>query len=285
MTTDLEEQLTAGMREQVTGTAMSADVLGQATRRFRRRAATVRVGYALGVAGLAGALAAGLTLGGTSQPGGGKAPIVQAQPASVRLVNAVKASGAISYRVRLTTDYFTFEGAFDPRTATGYVRSANDAGILTELLIDGTRYIGTEPPAKGPKPTGEHEAYGRYGRYPGKYDRLSYGGEGGPVLGAAAPDPAGLLEALAKVDAVVTDKGDGTLRFEYTQRTKDGSTFTSGVVALDGAGRIAKVAIGGTWESTAKGSRQAGKFTTTTELSDYGVAVKVERPTDVVPAN
>jgi hypothetical protein len=40
-----------------------------------------------------------------------------------------------------------------------------------------------------------------------------------------------------------------------------------------------------TWRSTAKGRPDTGAMTATLELFDYGVEVKVQRPTDVVPAN
>ena len=63
----------------------------------------IRTGM-LGVAGLAGVLAVGLTAGG----GGGRAtqdpPAVQAEaPASLRLAKAAAASDNISYRMKLTT--------------------------------------------------------------------------------------------------------------------------------------------------------------------------------------
>ncbi|MFI7072595.1 hypothetical protein [Micromonospora sediminicola] len=37
-----------------------------------------------------------------------------------------------------------------------------------------------------------------------------------------------------------------------------------------------------TWQSTAKGRLDKGRFTSTPELFDYGVDVTVKRPTDVV---
>jgi hypothetical protein len=295
MNTDLEEQLIESMRHKVDGIALTGDVLERATRRHQRHTTRVRIGCALGVAGLAGALAAGLTLGDgvTPRHDAGKAPAVQTETASLRLVNAAVASDNISYRMRLKTgnqsgkDGLTYEGAFDPRTATGYVRMPQDDSVMTELLINGTRYIGGEPPLGplAPDKGTEHEKYGRYGQYPGKYDRLSLYGGADTVLGAAAPDPAALFKALKDADATTTENPDGTLHFEYTTRSKDGSTTTSGDVTLNADGRIAKVALAGTWRSTAKGRLDTGTFTATLELFDYGVAVKVERPKDVVPAN
>jgi hypothetical protein len=291
MNTDLEERLIDSMYHKVDGIALTSEVLGRATRRPRRPTTTVRIGYALGVAGLAGVLTAGLTLGNGATPrqDAGKAPAVQAEPASPRLVNAAAASDNISYRMRLKTGGpggLTYEGAFDPRIATGYVRAPQDDSVTTELLINGTRYIGGEPPLGPLSPDkGPGETYGRYGQYPGKYDRLSLYGGPDTVLGAAAPDPAALFKALKNADATTTENPDGTLHFEYTTQSKEGSTTTSGDVTLNADGRIAKVALTGTWQSTAKGRLDTGTFAATLELFDYGVKVKVKRPTDVVPAN
>jgi hypothetical protein len=287
MNTDLEERLSESMHHTVDGIALTSDVLGRATRRHQRRTTTIRIGYALGAAGLAGVLAAGLALGNGATPrqDAGKAPAVQAQPASLRLVNAAAASDNISYRIRLKTG-LTYEGAFDPRTATGYVRAPQDDSVMTELLIDGTRYVGGERPlGKLPSDKGPGETYGRYGQYPGKYDRLSLYGGSDTVLGAAAPDPAALFKALRKANAATTENPDGTLHFEYATKSKDGSSTTSGDVTINADGRIAKVALAEKWQSTAKGRLDTGTVTATLELFDYGLKVTVERPTDVVPAN
>ncbi|GAA4257017.1 hypothetical protein [Dactylosporangium darangshiense] len=294
MTTDLEEQLSAGMREHTAGLALSGDVLGRATRNHRRRAATVRAGYALGVAGLAGVLAAGLTLGGgggANDPAPKAAPpsVAQAQTPSLRLAAAAAASDDISYRIRLSSGAkgaqpLVYEGAFDPRTDTGYLRSTQEAGVLTELLIDGTRYIGTER-IPGHEPEGEHERYGRYAQYPGRYDRLSYDLSEQAVLGSTTADPASLFRALQAANATISQNPDGTLHFRIVQQSATDKIVQDGDVTLDANGRIARIAIAGTWESTAKGRLDKGEFTTTLELSDYGLAVTAQRPADVVPAN
>jgi hypothetical protein len=301
MTIDLEEQLTAGMREEVAGIALTSDVLGEATRRHRRRTAMISLGYGLGVAGLAGVLAVGLTVGtgAPPRPDPGRPPAGQVQPPALRLANAVAASDDISYRLKVTTAgkastdgkpsgpgaSQTYQGAFDPKTATGYVRMPLEAGVLTELLIGGTRYIGTEPPPNGATPPGPHDPYSQYGQYPGKYDRLSYFLSGDPALSLLTPDPTALLKALKEANATTSENPDGTLHFQYTKQTAGGSTVTDGDVTLNADGRIAKVMLAGTWQSTLKGRLDAGEFTTTLELYDYGVAVKVDRPADVVPAN
>ena len=301
MNTDLEARLAESMHRKVDGIALTSDVLGRATRRHRRRAVTTRMGYVLGVAGLAGALAAGLTVGsgGTPRQQAGNSPVAGVQPASLRLASAVTASDNISYRMRLTTKAGvvgggrsvaseTYEGAFDPKTATGYVRNPQDDSVITELLIRGTRYIGGEPPLR-PLPADQagltHEKYGRYGQYPGKYDRLSLYGGPDTVLGAAAPDPAALFKALKNSNATIRQNPDGTLHFEYAGQITSGSITTSGDVTLNADGRIAKVVLTSQWQTTAKKRFYKGTIHSTLTLFDYGLKVKVERPTDVVPAN
>ncbi|MEN3615686.1 hypothetical protein [Plantactinospora sp. ZYX-F-223] len=291
MTTDIEEQLIAGMRQEVAGVALTSDVVGAARRRHQRRRAVLGATYAMGVLGLAGVTAAVLTVGGVGQPGpaGERAPVASAATPRLALVAAVAASENISYRMRLTQSGpggLTYEGAFDPKTATGYVRAPQDDSVMTELLINGTRYIGGEPPL-GPLPpdkSGPGETYGRYGQYPGKHDRLSLYGASDTVLGAASPDPAALFKVLKDTNATVTENPDGTLHFEYATQLKDGSTATTGDVVRDADGRIARVALTSTWQTTAKGRLDTGTSTSTLELFDYGVEVKVQRPADVVPA-
>jgi hypothetical protein len=282
MNTDLETRLTESMHHKVDGIALTSDVLGRATIRHRRRTATIRIASGLGVVALVGALAAGFTMSGAPED-----PVVQARPAAaMRLANAAAASDNISYRLRLKDLGGTYEGAFDPKTATGYVRKPQDDSVMTELLINGTRYVGGEAPL-GPLPSdkGPGEKYGRYGQYPGKYDHLSLYAGGNPVLGAAAPDPAALVKALVKANATTTENPDGTLHFEYATTFTDGSSTTSGDVTLNADGRIAKVGFTYAWRSTAKKRLDKGTSVTTLELYDYGLKVKVKRPTDVVPAS
>ncbi|MBM0207127.1 hypothetical protein JNW90_32115 [Micromonospora sp. STR1s_5] len=217
-----------------------------------------------------------------------EASSAQREPASpaMRLASAITASKDISYRIRVSESGpggRTFEGAFDPRTDTGYVRMPQDDSVMTELLISGTRYVGGEPPlVKLPRNSGLGEKYGRYGQYPGTYDRLSLYGSSDGVLGAAASDPEALLTALSSVSATITKNPDGTLHFEYGTQDKHSSTATSGDVSLNGDGRIAKVVSTVAWQSTVKGRLDKGTVTSTLELFDYGVEVTVKRPTDVV---
>ncbi|MFC6015502.1 hypothetical protein ACFP2T_04725 [Plantactinospora solaniradicis] len=293
MTIDIEEQLIAGMHRETAGVTLTSDVVGAARRRHQRRTVLLRATYTMGVLGLAGVTAAVLTVGGNGQAGptAGPPPVTNAAAPQLKLVAAVAASENVSYRMRLTTGNqsgqggLTYEGAFDPKARTGYVRVPQDDSVMTELLINGTRYIGGEPPlGELPPDKGPGEKYGRYGQYPGKHDRLSLYGDGDTVLDAAAPDPAALFKALRSANATISENPDGSLHFEYATQSKDGSNTTSGDVTRDAQGRVGKVALSGTWQSTAKGRLDTGTYTATLELFDYGVEVKVERPTDVVMA-
>jgi hypothetical protein len=296
MTTHLEEHLAAGMRQETRGIALTDDVLGRARRGYRRRAAVTRLGYGLGVVGVAGALAAGLVLDAPDRER--KPPsIAQQESPALRLANAATASNSTSYRIRFESKGWAetdgtrhpegpatvWEGAFDPNTRTGYARHTFEWGVMTELLINGTRYVGTEPRADGKRPPGEHEAYSLYSQYPGTHDRLVYGAAEMPVLNAAAPDPAGLLKALREANATVTEKPDGTLTFSYATATNEGSQTFTGDVTLDGNGRIASMVVTVAWESTVKKRLDKGEFVMTTTFSDWGLPVTVERPAKVQP--
>ncbi|WBB65912.1 hypothetical protein [Micromonospora sp. WMMD812] len=290
---NLDEQLAHRLHDIVDGEPDSVPPVGALLgrgRRARRRRTTAMVSATCALLALGAATAATVVTTPTSgRPGVTAGGSPQERPASpeMKLVSAATASENLSYRMRLTNSGpggLTYEGAFDPRTATGYVRVALDDSVMTELLINGTRYEGGERP-QGPLPAdkGPGETYGRYGQYPGRYDRLSLYADGSGVLGAAAPDPAALFVALKNANATITENPDGTLHFEYATSEDKGSTTTRGDVTLDGDGRIAKVALTGTWQSTAKGRLDKGTFASTLELFDYGVAVRVERPADVVP--
>ncbi|MBQ0894308.1 hypothetical protein KBX37_14580 [Micromonospora sp. U56] len=291
---NLDERLAHRLHDIVDGESDSVPPVGvlldRGRRARRRRTATM-------VSATCALLAVGLATVATvtTTPTSGRPSVTagqSSQPAAVspamELVSAVTASQNISYRMRLTDDGpgggLTYEGAFDPRTATGYVRCPKDDSVMTELLINGTRYEGGERPL-GKLPAdkeGPGETYGRYGQYPGKYDRLSLYDGGSGVLGAVSPDPAALFTALKSANATITENPDGSPHFTYTVTDKLGSTSATGDVTLDRDGRIAKVVLTVAWQSTAKGRLDKGTSTMTLELFDYGVAVKVKRPADVV---
>ncbi|MEO3772945.1 hypothetical protein [Micromonospora sp. B9E7] len=271
-----------------TGSEPPVGALIERGRRARRRRTTALVGTTCAL--LALGVGSALTVSTNSPSGRSGVTTEAARPEPVspamRLVSAAAASENISYRMRLTNSGpggLTYEGAFDPRTATGWVRAPQDDSVMTELLIDGTRYEGGERPLGTlPADKGPGETYGRYGQYPGTYDRLSLYGDGNAVLGAAEPDPAALFAALKRQNATVTEKPDGSLHFTYAETGKDGSSSTAGDVTLHGDGRIATVALTVTWQSTAKGRLDTGTVNSTLELFDYGTTVTVQRPSDVV---
>ncbi|MDO3701536.1 hypothetical protein Q3W71_07555 [Micromonospora sp. C28SCA-DRY-2] len=288
----LDERLAHRMHDMVDGEPDSVPPVGvllDRGRRARRRRTTTMVGATCALLALGiGTAATVATLPGTGRPAGTaaqEAPRPAPVSPQMKLVAAVTASENISYRMRLSyVGGLTYEGAFDPKTRTGYVRAPQDDSVMTELLINGTRYVGGERP-QGELPadkTGPGETYGRYGQYPGTYDRLSLYDDGSGVLGAAAPDPAALLRALKGANATISENPDGTLHFQYGTQYRDGSTSTSGDITLDADGRIATVVLSSTWQSTAKGRLDTGTANATLEIFDYGVEVTVKRPTDVV---
>ncbi|MEJ3747197.1 hypothetical protein WEI85_28425 [Actinomycetes bacterium KLBMP 9797] len=282
---DIEEQLTAGMRDRAAGLTLTTDVVGEATRRHKRRVTVQRIGYAMGVVGLAGALAAGVTIGGS---GTGTPPTTHTVAApNVRLASAIAASENISYQVKVTELYGgrnaqpgIAEGAFDPATATGHLKSwwtgAADS-VYLERLVNGVRYIGSSG-SKGWK------------QEKGTHDRLAYSRELDGALSASA-DPESLFDALRDSGAKITDAGAGVYRFESTQRGDDRyatwtRTFT-GEVTVNADNRIATI----TYESRDEGRFKPGvkggeEFSSTheltVELSGYGSPVRVEKPANVV---
>ncbi|NUR71053.1 MAG: hypothetical protein HOU81_09540 [Hamadaea sp.] len=287
------EQLTHRLQELADvapSDAPTGRLLERGRRARHRRAAVTSASLAAVVAlGTVGGVAVA-TSGTPDRP----AATASATDPRLELVAAVTKSENISYRMRLTTatesgqSLMTYEGAFDPRTATGYVRAPQDDSVMVELLINGTRYIGGERPESPlPSDKGLGETYGRYGVYPGKYDHLSIYGDQDTVEGAAAPDPAALFKALKAVGATVTRKPDGTVHFAYAQPSDNGLTTAnaSGDVTFDADGRVAMVAMRVQWQSTVKGKLQSGTVLSTMQLSDYGLPVQVKRPTDVVRAN
>ncbi|MGK5739456.1 hypothetical protein [Micromonospora sp. URMC 103] len=293
MTIDIEEQLTAGMRQEVAGVTLATDVLGAATRAHRRHTLVRRGAYAAGVAGLAGVLAVSATVGGA---GGGSAP--QTRPpaaagpapaegeANVELVAAVTASEKTSYRIRVTTaskgdpgSRETAEGAFDPGERTGYLRSpiAGGPAYAEERLVRGVRFLGST----GSK-TWKQER--------GRHDRLDYGGAAPEGTVVASADPEELFAALRRADARVTRTGPDTYHVvsnqPYEDRYATGTRRLDGTVTVSG-GRIATIAVESTNEGQLKpgvkqGERFGSTWLVTVALSDYGTPVRVERPAHVV---
>jgi hypothetical protein len=284
---DIEEQLSAGMRERTAGLALTTDVVVEARRRHRRRVAVQRVGYAAGAIGLAGALAAGVMIDGSGTPAPPSTPTVAAP--QVQLASAIAASENISYRVKVTELYrgrvdgadakpTIIEGAFDPATATGYLASrwtGAEGSVYYERLIDGVLYTGSSG-GDGWK------------QDPGKHDGLRYARGGiGEVVGASA-DPEQLFDALRKSGAKITKSGADVYHFEFALKASvpaRGKVEQSiaGDVTVAADNRIAKIAYAQTTVITKDGATHPPQVVdVTVELSGYGTPVKVEKPTDVV---
>ncbi|SBT54839.1 hypothetical protein [Micromonospora narathiwatensis] len=306
MTIDLEDQLTAGMRDEVSGLTYTRDVLGDATRRHRRRTVLHRSAYAAGVVGVAGALAAALTVdtGVPAGLGGSPGPIAErpsiaASPEwpQMRLAAAAAASENISYRVKVTTtnkeklppkgelpepvaERWVTKGAFDPATVTGYLESPN-TGLrppmssfwLQERLVDGVRYVGG---LDGADPDNGKIVWSRFpeGRQTGlKYD---------DGLGAST-DPQQLFRMLRQAGAKVTQSPGGGYHFEVTMQDSTQGVAAdrlAGDVTIDADGRIRTVAYDRAVRWNAKGPEHTYHLHVLVELSDYGLPVKV-----AVPAN
>jgi hypothetical protein len=271
---DIEEQLAAGMREQAAGLTLRTDVVDAAARRYRRRTMFQRCAYAAGVIGLAGALAGAVALGGSGSP----AP--PAAGADLRLASALAASESISYRVKVTTNSITTpdapamttDGAFDPATDTGWLRTpyTEGPGWSEERLIEGVRYAGDAG----------IDRVVRWKRYPGKQEGLNYDGWlDGALSGSASPDD--LFKALRQAGATVTETDTGAYHFKVTVKDLPegwASDVIEGDIRLDADQRVARVEYERAVEYNVKGRIDSAKWMITMQLSGYGTAVKVEEP-------
>lgn len=289
MTTDIEEQLMAGMQQEVAGVTLAKDIVGAAATAHRRRTAVHRTAYAAGAVGLAGALAAVVAVGaiGESVPGAGRPPVASAETPQLQLAAAVAASENLSYTLKITVGtkedpdgWGSAEGAYDPATSTGYLhsRSAGVSAVYYQRLINGVLYLGSTGAKKWKQEPGN-----------GKF-------EYGDALGGAASttaDPGELFKELRQAGAKVVRTGAGTYHFETTKPFDDeyqaGADTVVGDVTVDGAKRIAKVTSASTHKGQYKPGVKGGvAFHSTTvvtvELSDYGRPVKAEKPTDVIVA-
>jgi hypothetical protein len=293
MTSYLEQQLTAGMHDEVGEAALSGDVLAAAMRGHQRRQVLRRTVYVAGVAGLAGVTAAALNLGSGPgagpQPGGERPAVAAAGTPQLHLAAAIAAGQNISYKIKVTVPdgrggVTTTEGAFDPATATGYLTSRwSGAAVVTqERLVDGFRYWN----ASGVR---------QWQRLPGTYDRLAYdrsnNGHNDTVAGSAgaSADPQELLAELRGTGATITEPGAGVFHFEITlePQTTPRTTLNqiiAGDITLGADKRIATIVYTRTtkWTKGTVSGTDRDKVTMT--FSDYGTPVTVEKPANAVVA-
>jgi hypothetical protein len=298
MTNFIEEQLTEGMRERVADVTITTDVVRQTLRAHRRHVVMARTGYAVGVAGLAGALAAGVLSTGGAGPGAtpARTAVAGGESSQVRLAAAVSASRATSYRVKNTITYRSqpnspqtvITGAFDPATTTGYLRFASADGTpwSEERLVGGDLYIGDlvhlrpvpSNTAKKPAPSPDDRV--DWTHDPGKkYTGLRYDDAKTGVLGTVPADPGELFDALTRSGARISQTGPDTYHFEVAVAPRpnlsDGKVV--GDVTLGSDHRVAKVV----YEATMHFATETFVADETLEFSDYGTAVTVERPAGI----
>jgi hypothetical protein len=276
MTSDLEQKLSAGMREAVEGVTLSSDLLGLAVRRNRRRTALRSGIYSAGVIGVAAAVAVGLY----GPPGHNthRSPVASNEAPNVRLVAAVAATEKVSYHAKITweTDATndqspavtgSTESAFDPLTATGYLKLSrmdprDGTGFYEERLVDGTLFIG---------------APALFKQFPGRHARLDYELVMGPV--GTFADPYQIFNALREAHAKITKTSGSTYHFEVGLNNKDGlsDTLVGDVTLVDE--RIGRVTY---HRALQKGSSTVhAKYTL--NLTGYGTPVTVQRPAKVIP--
>jgi len=289
MTTDIEEQLSAGMREHVAGVAGPDAVLDRARQSHRRRLAVRRAGFAAGVVTLAGALVAATMLGGGPGPRADTgAPTPAATSPGLSLAAALAASENVSFRFRytfhvksrtdalLTADEWqdlnrygppgtVTTGAMDPAAATGFLRQERVTGVVYQVrLVNGDLYA-----SKG----------GAFHRQPGRHTTLGTGLLAG-LSGSA--DPTQLLDLLRQAGSVRQTAPDTyafTLRIESETNPSYGQSAArdiTGEVKV-AAGRVARI----TYEESLTWPDLPPRNLINVyvvELSDYGTKVEVERP-------
>lgn len=286
---DIERELTAGMRAEVAGVCLGRDVVEAATRRNRRRDVRLRIGFVAGVCVLVGAVAGAVTVvGGVGSRGddaAGRSDVGQASDvARLRLVSSVTATESVSYAVSVTvtdlsgTTTSTTRGAFDPRTRTGYLDSfpsvsspvLHDLG-MHERLVDGVLFWAC---------SGCQNA-GGWKQFPGTYDTLSYGG-GLDGVADAAVDPVRLFDALKRQGAKVVQTGSSTFQFDVVIDYPRGRYTFTGTVSVDTDNRISEISYQVTAVAGQDSLGVPPPRKVVVRFSQYGLAVSVERPTNVV---
>ncbi|MFG2165098.1 hypothetical protein [Micromonospora chersina] len=290
--TDLDERLTDRLHALVDGephsAAPAATLLERGRRARRRRTATV-AGGTLAVLVLS-------TVGATTlvhRPTPDR-PAVAAEaspPAAaspqLELAAAVTASENTSYRVtvrrtnRVDPNWVeTTTGAFDPRSAEGWLRTPYPDGLsfTEERLVDGVYYVGgADGHRKLP-----------WKRYPGERKFLPFDVAMGGALGASS-DQDGLFQVLKRNDATVTRTGQRAYHFSV-EPTGESTGFDAdaplvsekivGDVTLGADNRIAGLAYEVTLVWRKNGTVGPPTSTQVTmAFSGYGMPVTVERPT------
>ncbi|MGR6316612.1 hypothetical protein Q2K19_09980 [Micromonospora soli] len=289
--TNLDERLASRLHALVDGepdSAAPAGMLLERGRRARRRRTGTLVSGTLAVLALGTVGTATLVHRPTPDR-----PAVVAEASSpavasprMELAAAVAASENTSYRVTVRRAVQvdpnwseTTTGAFDPATASGYLRTPFPDGLSfqEDRLVDGVYYVGgADGNRKMP-----------WKRYPGKRDFLPFDVAMGGALGASSGQD-GLFQVLKENGATVTKTGQRAYHFSV-EPTGKAAGFDAGAplgrekvvgdVTLDADDRIAKLDYEVTLVWNKDG--QTGPPTSvqvTMAFSDYGLPVKVEPP-------
>ena len=145
MTRTIEDLLATSMREEVVGLTPAPGLVARAARRHRQRTRVRRAASVTGTAGIAAAVAIGLTVVSSSPgavrtgPGAAKSGRQGASSPQARLVAAMTTSAQLSYRLHLINTaklpghqmtptsqsrdlinwYADYTGVYDPRTRSG----------------------------------------------------------------------------------------------------------------------------------------------------------------------
>jgi hypothetical protein len=310
MTRTIEDLLAASMREEVAGLTPAPGLVARAAKRHRQRTRIRLAASVTGTAGIAAAVAIGLTVASSGPgavrtgPGAAKAGGQAASSPQARLVAAMTASAQLSYRLhlvntsimpgRLINWYADYTGVYDPRTRSGagvnILRRQSGTGTGPNLYskVEGriqVRIVGDNYYTRWAN--GESWDTGRGTLVQALV--LNGGRAWAPTDGASA-DPAVLLAAVRRLGSVkfAGKSGSGaraldTYNFRYNiagDASVKPHRLTGTIVVHDQSDLIATI----TMQTSVTGAHpqiaDGGRFTfkTVMTFSDYGVPVSVQAP-------
>jgi len=309
MTRTIEDLLAASMREEVAGLTPAPDLVERAAKRHRQRSRIRLAASVAGTAGIAAAVAIGLTVASSGPaavrtgPGAAKAGGQAASSPQARLVAAMTTSAQLSYRLhlvntsktpgRLLNWYADYTGVYDPRTRSGAgVNILRRPGTGTDPSLHGkvdgriqVRIVGDNYYTRWAN--GESWDTGRGALVQALV--LNGGRAWAPTDGASA-DPAVLLAAVRRLGSVkcAGKSGSGgraldTYNFRYNiagDASVKPHLLTGTIVVHDQSDLIATItmqtSVTGAHPQLADGGRLT--FKTVMTFTDYGVPVSVQAP-------
>lgn len=265
---EVEERLVVSMRDHVAGVSLDRQILLRASQRYQRRKTMRRTAFGAGAMAAVAILALVVVTGSRS---GMIEPVGRdtGSMAQARLVAAIVASQSTSFYVTIKVDSkradraevvsITVDGAYDPVTDSGYMRTTDSE----ERLVAGVRYVIRKGMAiEVPKFRSDLSLY----QWPG----------GNGFLGTTA-DPTTMLDAMRQRDAKIAVAGVGAYHFAMTVPREDprgqSNVAIDGDVLVGADNRVAKVI----YKSIVSGFTNA-ELMTVMEFFGYGTPVKVEKP-------